>query len=108
MVCLAYVIKDVVSPILAYQLYKDEYMALTLECGLAMDSNWYIEQQDDSKLLKSSEVQLFNCHDYDKLRKKMLIMGVTEEALSLLGLQALEIGQKPVSMIAESHKFRER
>jgi hypothetical protein len=83
-------------------------MELTLQCGFAMDSNWYIEQQTNIELQKTSEIQLLDCHDYDKMSKKMLSNGVSQYRLSSLGLVALEIHQKPAELLALPHKFRER
>ncbi|UTP72758.1 TIGR03982 family His-Xaa-Ser system protein [Alteromonas sp. LMIT006] len=94
--------------IYTYQRFKTEYMELNLKCAHAMDSNWYIEQMDNEKIQMSSEIQLLDCHDYDKLRKKMLARGVSEHQLSYLGLVALEIHQKPAKDLAIHHKFRER
>ena len=92
----------------SYYRYKSEYMELTLKCAHAMDSNWYIEQLDMPEIQKSSEIQLLDCHDYDKLRKIMLSNGVNEHQLSYLGLIALEIHQRPAKEMSLHHKFRER
>ena len=92
----------------SYYRYQSEYIELTLKCAHAMDSNWYIEQLDNPDIQKSSEIQLLDCHDYDKLRKIMLSHGVNENKLSYLALIALEIDQKPASELSAHHKFRER
>ncbi len=105
---LSYVTKTYVIPEYTFYSNKSEYMRLTLKCAHAMDSNWYIEQQQNDSLKMSSELQLLDCHDYDKLRKLMLSNGVTEHRLSGLGLIALEIHQKPAEELAKHHKFRER
>jgi len=108
LIAITYLSKEVIIPEFVYQTNKDEYMKLTLDCAFAMDSNWYIEQQTDTNLIKSSEIQLLDCHDYDKLRKYMLSSGISEYSLSGLGLVALEINQKPAEQLAKQHKFRER
>jgi len=105
---LTYLSKEILIPEFSYYNNKEDYMKLTLACGFAMDSNWYIEQGANSELQKSSEIQLLDCHDYDKLRKHMLADGVSEYRLSNLGLIALEINQKPAEQLALPHKFRER
>ena len=92
----------------SYYRFKSEFMELTLKCAHAMDSNWYIEQLELPEVKKSSEIQLLDCHDYDKLRKIMLSQGVSEHELSYLGLVALEIHQKPAEEMSLHHKFRER
>jgi len=108
LIAFTYISKEFLIPEVSFQSNKDEYMKLTLACGFAMDSNWYIEQQSHSDLKKSSEIQLLDCHDYDKLRKQMLDDGISEYRLSGLGLVALEINQKPAEQLAAPHKFRER
>ena len=105
---LGYLSKVYFIPEYAVYIYKSDYMNLTIKCAHAMDSNWYIEQQDNPALKKSSELQLIDCHDYDKLRKHMLESGVSEYRLSELGLVSLEIHQRPASELAQYHKFRER
>jgi len=105
---IGYVSREYLIPEYTYYTNKSEYMKLTLKCAHAMDSNWYIEQQQNDALKKSSELQLLDCHDYDKLRKQMLSNGISEYRLSALGLVALEIHQKPAEDLAKHHKFRER
>lgn len=108
LIAITYFSKELLIPEISFQSNKDEYMKLTLACGFAMDSNWYIEQQSHSDLQKSSEIQLLDCHDYDKLRKKMLDAGISEYRLSEVGLVALELHQKTAEQLAAPHKFRER
>lgn len=104
----SYLWKNYGLPSYSYHRYKSEFMELTLKCAHAMDSNWYIEQLESEDIQKSSEIQLLDCHDYDKLRKIMLSQGVNEYKLSYLGLIALEIHQKPAREMSLHHKFRER
>ena len=59
----------------------------------------------DPALAISATVGLAVCHDYDKLRKHMLILGVSEEQLALHGLEALEIEQIPVHRMVEPHRM---
>lgn len=108
LIALTYFSKEILIPEYTFYANKEEYMKLTLACGFAMDSNWYIEQQSHSDLQRSSEIQLLDCHDYDKLRKQMLARGISEYRLSGLGLIALEINQKSAEQLALAHKFRER
>ena len=110
MVCISagYLWKSLGLAHYSYYRYKSEFMELTLKCAHAMDSNWYIEQLELPEVQKSSEIQLLDCHDYDKLRKTMLSHGVNEYQLSHLGLVALEIHQKSAKEMSLHHKFRER
>lgn len=105
---IGYLSNTFLIPEYVFHTNKSRYIELTLKCALAMDSNWYIEQQNNKALKKSSELQLIDCHDYDKVRKKMLASGISEHRLSSLGLLALEIHQRPAEELAIHHKFRER
>lgn len=100
--------KFIVLPKIAYELYKEEYMDLVLNCAFAMDSNWYIEQQNNLELKTASNIELIICHEYDLARKQMLIYGVSKEELAYLGLKALEIDQIPIDKLVEQHKFKKR
>ena len=56
--------------------------------------------------LRSAELGLLSCHDYDKLRKKLLIWGVSNRELSLLSLEAIEENTKDVRDYIKTHEFR--
>lgn len=101
---------DYVRPWTAYWMYQDDYKKLSLECDLAMHDEVAIRNlpRDDAEsesLKTSSEVQLAICHQYDKLRKQLLIWGVQEERLALLGLEALESERIPVSLMVDPHRM---
>lgn len=53
----------------------------------------------------SGSVSLSVCHEYDKLRKQLLIAGVSEHRLALLGLEGLEVERIPVSRMVEPHRM---
>jgi hypothetical protein len=53
----------------------------------------------------SGMVGLAVCHQYDVLRKRMLINGVTEEQLALIGLKGLENEQIPVNRMVDPHRM---
>ncbi|MCG7535814.1 TIGR03982 family His-Xaa-Ser system protein [Pseudoalteromonas sp. OOF1S-7] len=105
---LAYIFKELLVPTVVLQMNKNDFMSYSKACAQAMDSNWYIEQTGNTRLSASSNIQLLDCHEYDLLQKHMLKYGVSEYALSELGLKALELHQRPASEIAEQHKFTER
>lgn len=110
----AYVIiiafSEYILPLVTYQIYQDQFMRLSLECDQAMHNEMAIRDLSirhavPNKLVTSATVELAVCHQYDKLRKKMLILGVSEERLSLLGLEALESERIPVSRMVEPHRM---
>jgi hypothetical protein len=109
-VTLAVVLWIVGRPIVAGRMYRAEYASLAYQCDNAMHDEAAIRSYPGDvakrmELLKSAEVQLLVCHRYDKLRKKMLAMGVTENQLALYGLEALEIEAVPVSRMVEPHQM---
>jgi hypothetical protein len=61
--------------------------------------------ETNPSLVVSAEIGLTVCHEYDKLRKRLLILGVTEETLALRGLEALENERIPVSRMIEPHRM---
>lgn len=45
------------------------------------------------------------CHEYDKLRKELLIQGMSEDQLAMLGLQVLEVEQITVQQMVDAHRM---
>ena len=105
--CVLWIGKQIVVPLTTYFIYADQYKKLTAECGLAMDNSWYLRQELEIDP-RSEAVEMLVCHEYDKLRKIMLIAGLSENVLAYLGLDALELDQKPISEYVDRHRFRER
>lgn len=106
--CLSWFFINIVMPASAYFYYKNDYMKLTNLCSRAMDEEWFSGQYDDENLAASSSVQLMYCHEYDKVRKKLLFSGVNENILSYLGLVSLELNQHSVEEYVNQHRFIER
>jgi len=99
--------KEVLLPIGAAAFWSGEYMALVVECDRAMEASWYYRQGERIPA-QSEVVQLLACHDYDKTRKLMLTAGLPESYLAWLGLQSLEIYQRPAEEFARQHRFTQR
>jgi len=106
--CAIWLIKNAIAPITAYAYFHNDYMRLASACADAMDESWFAEQKYSPALDKTAQVHLLSCHEYDKTRKLMLIMGLNENVLSYLGLKALEINQRSAEEFVEQHRFRER
>ena len=108
---LAIVFFEYARPNIVYFAYGDEFKTLSLACDQAMHSEVSIRElnnaqvQNGDSLRISSEIELAVCHEYDKLRKKMLVYGVSEDQLALLGLEALESEQVPVSRMIKPHQM---
>jgi len=105
--CLAWITKEAVLPGGAALLLSRPYMDAVNACDIAMESAWYGSESDPAERL-SQDIHLLDCHEYDKLRKQMLFLGLNESYLSWLGLRSLEIHQRPASELAEQHRFIER
>lgn len=94
--------------------HAEEYKLLTLQCDQAMHSevvlrapqqSHEVTEQQARLLNASADVELTVCHDYDKLRKRLLIAGLTEDDLALLGLEALEVERITVKRMVEPHRM---
>lgn len=101
---------EYIRPMVTEWVYRNEFMRLSLECDQAMHNEVAIRNLSSEGLLPNSmvvsgAVELAVCHQYDKLRKRMLIWGVTEEQLALLGLRALEAERIPVGRMVEPHRM---
>ncbi len=109
--CLVVIVSfEYVRPYLADIRYQEEFKRLALECDHAMHNEVTIRKSSVKNLLPeavtiSSSIELAVCHQYDKLRKIMLIWGVSEERLALLGLDALEAERIPITRMVEPHRM---
>jgi His-Xaa-Ser system protein (TIGR03982 family) len=106
--CVLWIGKEVLAPATAAAVYSQDYMRLAMLCDTAMNSSWFIQQTDDPELRKTELIQMLDCHEYDKVRKIMLIFGLPENYLSYLGLRALEVHQRSAEEFVEQHRFTER
>lgn len=110
-VCLVViVIMEYIRPFIADRYYRDEYRKLAADCDLAMHDEAALRKgtvgsAKDPALEISAAVGLLVCHEYDKLRKRMLILGVSQEQLALHGLEALEFEQISVDRMVEPHRM---
>ena len=102
--------QEYVRPWIAVNIYTDTYKSLTFNCDMAMHEEAALRQQENNSdqkkaLLLSADVGMLICHDYDKLRKKMLIHGVSEDKLAMLGLEILEHEQITVQQMVDAHRM---
>ena len=66
----------------------------------------YEKSEYSISLLKSSEMALISCHDYDVLRKKMKSWGLTDHKLSSIGLEAIEENSTDLIKYIDTHEFK--
>lgn len=102
--------QEYVRPWVAEKNYAEEYKRLAFECDIAMHEEAALRQHSDDTsvgqaLRLSADVGMMICHDYDKLRKKMLIHGISEDRLALLGLEVLEIEKITVKQMVDAHRM---
>ena len=109
----AYGITEYLVPPIVLASHKEDYQALMFQCDHVMREHFIAKQQvlaEPSEMavknLNSSEVSLLTCHDYDKLRKKMLSFGVSEPQLSMVGLEVMEEKMTDVRRFVETHEIR--
>jgi len=111
--CIALVTKYIAVPYIAEVVYREDYKKLVFACDNVMRDHLIaknrvnVDKSEDSiKQLHSAEVGLLTCDDYDKLRKRMMILGVNEENLAMLGIEAIEEKSNDVRNFVKTHEIR--
>jgi hypothetical protein len=109
----AYGITEYLVPQIVLSFHKDEYQSLMFQCDHVMREHFIAKQEvlanpSDMaiKNLNAGEVSLLTCHDYDKLRKRLISIGVSEPQLSMLGLEVMEEKLTDVRRFVETHEIR--
>jgi hypothetical protein len=102
-----------IMPLLAEMLYKDDYKALMFKCDNVMQTHLIAKNrfrsdktEDSVRQLRAAEVGLLNCHDYDKLRKKLIRWGLTDNDLSSFGIEAIEENATDVRTFVKTHEIK--
>lgn len=105
--------KFVLYPEYVRFVYKEEYQSLMFQCDNVMRDhliakNRVLHEKTEKaiKLLEAAELGLISCHEYDKLRKRMLVAGVAPEELSMMGLEAIEANVTDLKRYVEIHEFK--
>lgn len=110
-VCLSFIVAvEYVVPVAADWYFRDDYRNLAAECDQAMHDEVALRPGTSGAskhpaLSLSADVALLVCHDYDKLRKRLLAFGVSEQTLALRGVEAIENERIPVSRMADPHRM---
>jgi len=106
-------LKIFLAPLLGQLIWGEEYKQLVFGCDNVMREHLITKNELKSNInkknvqnLRSAELGLISCHDYDKLRKKLLIWGVSNKELSLLSLEAIEENTDDVRDFIKTHEFR--
>ena len=101
------------GPIVAAGLWRENYKSLMFKCDQVMRDHYIAKRavvldpnERTISNLSAAELGLLDCHDYDKMRKKMLSWGVSETQLSVIGLEAMESKAYELRRFIEIHEIR--
>lgn len=108
-----YASKDLAIPFVAEARYGDRYKELMFQCDNVMRDHFIAKNNvlsapspEAFNRLRTAEVGLLTCHDYDVLRKKLIALGVSENRLAQIGLEIIEARAKDVRSFVEKHEIR--
>lgn len=109
----AFLCARLIVPYAAEYAWGDDYKELVFKCDNVMRDHFIAKSKvlakpsDESiRDLKAAEVGLFTCHDYDRLRKRLMRFGVGEARLSEMGLEAIEERAQDVREFVRTHEIR--
>ena len=101
------------APVVASHMWREDYKNLMFKCDQVMREHYIAKRvvelsptPEGVKNLEATEVGLLDCHEYDKLRKRMLVWGLNENQLASIGLEALEEKQYEIRRFIEIHEIR--
>ena len=105
--------KELIRPKVTELIFANEYKQLMFKCDNVMRDHMIAKNRvikektmESIKLLENANIGLITCNEYDLLRKKMLINGLSEDDLALLGLEAIEENNSELIKFAETHEFK--
>lgn len=100
-------------PVVTLQIYKADYKRMVFECDNVMREHFIakawvekVPSESSARALRAAEVGLLTCHEYDVLRKGLIALGVSENQLSRVGLEAIEEKEKDVRSFVKTHEIR--
>jgi hypothetical protein len=106
-------VREFVVPRVAVAVYGKQYKELVFKCDNVMREhliakNRMLSEPSDSAVrqLKAAEVGLIECQDYDMMRKRLISLGLTQNDLAILGLQAIEEREADVRAFVQIHQFK--
>lgn len=94
-------------------LFSERFGKLTYRCDSAMREHMLAKQtlsrvpaEENVGLLKQAELGLLDCQDYDIMRKKLIMAGLSENDLSYMSLLAIEERARSLQQVVETHEIR--
>jgi hypothetical protein len=113
LICAVYIAADQGRPLIANTLWSQDYKKLMFQCDQVMRDHYIAKRAlefdtspENLRNLQSSELGLLDCHDYDKLRKRMVAWGLSGDDLSVIGIEALEEQDYELREFVEIHEIR--
>jgi len=101
------------APLIASQVWREDYKSLMFKCDQVMREHYIAKRAAETspnpqtvKNLEVTEVGLLDCHDYDKLRKRMLRWNVSPDRLAAIGLEAMEQKKYELQDFVKTHEIR--
>lgn len=101
------------APAVAARIWREEYKTLMFRCDHVMREHFIAKRAVEAapsdktvKNLEAAELGLLDCHDYDKLRKRMLVWNVSADQLSQIGLETMEEKKYELRDFVKTHEIR--
>jgi len=100
-------------PAIAERIYGDRYKELVFRCDDVMRAHLIAKNRvivspnaQNIQALHAAEVGLIDCQEYDILRKRLLSLGLTNNDLARLGLQAIQERDADVRAFVKVHEIK--
>ena len=92
--------------------YQTEYESLVYKCDNSMREHLVAKNKalkhpskETILSLQASEIGLYDCHEYDKFRKFLITLGLSENNLAHMALKAIESNDFEISNIVNPHEI---
>lgn len=92
--------------------FRSDFYHLTESCDNAMRVHLVAKNKLDLEpskknvsTLKSAELGLLDCQDYDLMRKRLIRLGLDENSLSEMTLSFAEDRAKDLQLVVKTHEF---
>lgn len=92
---------------------EPSYQEATYRCDRSMRAHLLAKQKleaapsaESVRDLEASEIALIDCQDYDLMRKRLMLVGLDETALSYMALKAIEAKATDLQDVIEIHEIR--
>lgn len=92
---------------------QSKFGELTYKCDHSMREHLIAKQQvgfdpsiQNVKRLEAAELALVDCQEYDLMRKRLILWGLTDNELSMMSLKAIEERASSLQRVVEIHEIR--